>query len=473
MPSISTDSDATESLNSKQERQPGLFTGGYLWITIGSCALVFLGAFESLAVTTIMPVVSKDLDGANLYALAFAGPLATGVIGMVLAGNWSDRRGPVVPLYTSSVLFALGLLIAGTATTMPTLVAGRLVQGLGTGAVTVALYVIVARVFPPRLHPSIFAGFAAAWVIPSLIGPFAAGVVTDLLSWHWVFLGVVALVVAATAMVAPALRHLPERGGDLTIPWAKGRISWSILAAAAVLALSLVSEIEVVGLPLAALAAAVVLIAARPLLPKGTLLARRGLPSVILMRGLIGSAFFGAQVYLPYFLIDHYEFSPSLAGLALTVGSIAWSVASWMQGRMSTTLSNTACTTIGSILILVAIVTAALTAIFGFSPLPVIIAWVVGGGGMGLMFPRLSTLTLAYSAPEEQGFNSSALAISDSLGSAVSLALTGVIFALFASSGASFVAVFVFSAVIAVGAILAAHRVERPAEIAAEATELD
>ncbi|MBX3117296.1 MAG: MFS transporter, partial [Cryobacterium sp.] len=254
-----------------------------------------------------MPVVSKDLDGANLYALAFAGPLATSVIGMVLAGNWSDRRGPVVPLYTSSVLFALGLLIAGTATTMPTLVAGRLVQGLGTGAVTVALYVIVARVFPPRLHPSIFAGFAAAWVIPSLIGPFAAGVVTDLLSWHWVFLGVVVLVAAATAMVAPALRHLPERGGDLTIPWAKGRISWSILAAAAVLILSLVSEIEVVGLPLAALAAAVVLIAARPLLPKGTLLARRGLPSVILMRGLIGSAFFGAQVYLPYFLIDHYK----------------------------------------------------------------------------------------------------------------------------------------------------------------------
>ncbi len=460
MPSISTDSSAPEETNSNQEKQPGLFTGNYLWITIGSCALVFLGAFESLAVTTIMPVVSKDLDGASLYALAFAGPLATGVIGMVLAGNWSDRRGPVVPLYTSSVLFALGLLVAGTATTMPTLVAGRLVQGLGTGAVTVALYVIVARVFPPRLHPSIFAGFAAAWVIPSLIGPFAAGLVTDLLSWHWVFLGVVVLVAAATVMVAPALKHLPEGDGDSEIPWATGRIAWSVLAAAAVLALGLVSEIEAVGIPLAAMAVVVVLIAARPLLPKGALRARRGLPSVILMRGLIGSAFFGAQVYLPYFLIEHYKFSPSLAGLALTVGSIAWSIASWLQGRFSATLSNTACTTTGGILILVAIAAATITAVFGFTPIPLVFAWVLGGGGMGLMFPRLSTLTLAYSAPAEQGFNSSALAISDSLGSSLSLALTGVIFTLFASSGASFVAVFAFSALIALGAIVVAPRVE-------------
>ena len=79
-------------------REPGLFGAQYLWITLGSCALVFLGAFESLAATTVMPVVSADLNGASLYALAFAGPLATGVIGMVVAGNWCDRAGPIVPL---------------------------------------------------------------------------------------------------------------------------------------------------------------------------------------------------------------------------------------------------------------------------------------------------------------------------------------------------------------------------------------
>src|ERR687892_291123 len=140
----------------------GIFHSSYLLVTVGACALVFLAAFESLAVTTIMPLVSRELDGASLYALAFAGPLATGVIGMVAAGNWSDRSGPVGPLYTSVVMFVLGLLIAGTAGSMGILVVGRLVQGLGGGAMTVALYVVVARVYPPVLHPKIFAGFAAA-----------------------------------------------------------------------------------------------------------------------------------------------------------------------------------------------------------------------------------------------------------------------------------------------------------------------
>src|SRR6478735_4378046 len=93
----------------------GILSGAYLWITIGACALVFLGAFESLAVTTVMPAVSLDLDGERLYALAFAGPLATGVIGMAVAGNWADRRGPVAPLYLSVALFVVGLVVAGLA----------------------------------------------------------------------------------------------------------------------------------------------------------------------------------------------------------------------------------------------------------------------------------------------------------------------------------------------------------------------
>lgn len=471
------------------ETPPGLFSRGYLWITIGSCALVFLGAFESLAVTTIMPVVSDDLGGASLYALAFAGPLATGVIGMVVAGNWSDRSGPVVPLYTSSVLFAIGLLIAGTATTMPLLVAGRLVQGLGTGAVTVALYVVVARVYPARLHPSIFAGFAAAWVIPSLIGPFAAGAVTELFSWHWVFLGVVGLVAIATAMVAPALRGLsgiPVRKDEASavgqpadptpVPWAFGRIAWAIVAATAVLALTLLSEIENVGGLLAGAAAILTIVAVRPLLPRGTLLARRGLPSVILLRGIAASAFFGAEVYLPYLLIDQYHFSPTLAGLALTFGAIAWAGASWLQGRMGHSLTHPMSTTIGSSLVLAAIGSAFVTALLTLDPVVAIAGWVLGGAGMGLMYPRLSTMTLALSTSENQGFNSSALAIGDSLGSALSLATTGIVFAAFVAVGSSFAAVFAFAGLIAVLAIVISPRVaprKASATVADAAVQVD
>jgi MFS family permease len=84
---------------------------------------------------------------------------------MVVAGLWCDRTGPRTPLLLSVALFAAGLIVAGTAVSMELVVVGRLVQGLGSGATTVALYVIVARVFPPALQPRIFGLFAAAWVV--------------------------------------------------------------------------------------------------------------------------------------------------------------------------------------------------------------------------------------------------------------------------------------------------------------------
>src|SRR5690606_959502 len=162
--------------------------------------------------------------------------------------------GPTSPLYVSGALFIVGLLIAGTAQHMGVLVAGRLIQGFGGGAVNVALYVIVARVYPAALHQKIFAAFAAAWVVPSLIGPVLAGLVAEHISWHWVFLGVVGLVLIAIVMMIPAVRSL-RGGGDPEhpVPWSFTRIGWSILAAGAVLAVSLAE-----GLPDAALTIAVV-----------------------------------------------------------------------------------------------------------------------------------------------------------------------------------------------------------------------
>ncbi|MDQ0767463.1 MFS family permease [Pseudarthrobacter defluvii] len=475
----------------------GIFRAPYLWVTVGTCALVFLVAFESLAVTTIMPVVSRELNGGSLYALAFAGPLATGVIGMVGAGNWSDRRGPAMPLYASVALFVLGLLIAGTSVSMPMLVAGRLVQGLGGGALTVALYVLVARFFPGTLHPRIFAAFSAAWVVPSLVGPFAAGVVAQVFSWHWVFLGVVVLVIPALAMIVPVLRGLDEHAGleeregngqsheagrpkdpghakdpgqspQPVPPWALGRLGWAALAAIAVLALNLSADVSIPAFPaatalLASAAVVLALVAVRPLVPRGTLAARRGLPSVILARGLASASFFGAEVYLPYLLIDQYAFPPTLAGLTLTGGALAWAGAAAVQGRLGSRLPHQSAVQAGSLMVLAAVLLALATAALHWPPAVAIAGWVLAGGGMGLLYPRLSVMTLALSTKENEGFNSSAMSISDSLGGALSLATTGIVFAAFTTAVHSFAGVFAFTAVIGVAAALAAPRVtDRP-----------
>jgi MFS family permease len=455
----------------------GIFHREYLLVTLGACALVFLAAFESLAVTTIMPLVSRELDGASLYALAFAGPLATGVIGMVAAGNWSDRRGPAGPLYASVAMFVLGLLIAGTAADMPALVAGRLVQGLGGGAMTVALYVVIARVYPPVLHPKIFAAFSAAWVIPSLVGPFAAGVVAQMASWHWVFLGVVGLVVPALLMIVPALRGLrrsrsgsPAGSRAATAPEGMStpaprrpsgshRLAWAALAALAVLGLNLSARLPVAGGIVAVAAVAVALIAVRPLVPQGTLTARRGLPSVILTRGLASAAFFGAEVYLPYLLVERYDFSPTFAGLALTGGAVSWAAGSAVQGRLGTRLDHRRAVRIGAALVLGAVVLVLVTTLLSWPAAVAIAAWVLAGGGMGLMYARLSVMTLALSTRDNEGFNSSAMSISDSLGGALSLATTGIIFAAFPTTAASFGGVFALTAVIGVAAVVVAPRV--------------
>ncbi|KIS26177.1 major facilitator transporter [Arthrobacter sp. SPG23] len=462
----------------------GILHRHYLLVTAGACALVFLAAFESLAVTTIMPLVSRELDGAALYALAFAGPLAAGVIGMVAAGNWSDRRGPVGPLYASVALFVLGLLIAGTAGRMPALVGGRLVQGLGGGAMTVALYVVVARVYPPALHPKIFAAFSAAWVVPSLVGPFAAGIVAQAASWHWVFLGVVGLVVPALLMIVPALRRLHHDPAHATPAeagtpegargpqrWPYSRLAWAALAALAVLGLNLSAQVPGAGAFLAAAAAVVIaLVAVRPLVPRGTLLARRGLPSVILARGLVSAAFFGAEVYLPYLLVEQYSFSPTFAGLTLTGGALAWAGASAVQGRMGGRLSNVRAMKIGSAMVLGAVVLALVTTLLGWPAAVAIAGWISAGGGMGLMYPRLSVMTLAMSTPDTEGFNSSAMSIADSLGGALALAATGIVFGALSAantatttaggvSGASFAGVFALTAAIAVVAVVVSPRV--------------
>ena len=133
--------------------------------------LIAFVAFEAMAVATVMPTVARDLDGLDLYALAFAAPLASGVVGMVAAGMWSDRTGPVVPLLASMALFSAGLLVCGLAPSMEVLLVGRVLQGLGGGALTVGLYVVVGLVFPATLRPAVFASFAAAWVLPALFGP--------------------------------------------------------------------------------------------------------------------------------------------------------------------------------------------------------------------------------------------------------------------------------------------------------------
>ncbi|MGC5169756.1 MFS transporter [Microbacterium sp. DT81.1] len=451
-----------------REEPTGIWDPRVVWVTIGSVALVLLAAVQALAVTTVMPVVSRELDGAALYAVAFSATLATSVIGMVATGAWSDRAGPMPPLSAATGLFVAGLLIAGLAPTMELLVLGRLVQGLGAGGQTVALYVVVARVYPSALHGRVFAAFAAAWVVPSLVGPFLAGAVAEFLHWRWVFLGVAVLTAVAFAMVVVTLRGVDmhsngtgQSGGVAT------RLGLAVVVAVGALALSLSGQVPAFGWAVAAASLVLIGLAARRLLPPHTLRAGRGLPSVVLMRGLIAGTLFGAEIYVPYLLIDRYDFSPTLAGLGLTVAALAWAAFADVQGRFGDRLGNRRITLIGITLLATSTATACATALLGLPPAVLIAGWTLAGAGMGLMYARLTVLTLAYSTPQNQGFNSSALSISDSIGASASIAVMGLVFTALQTVDAGFPAVFALATGLALVALVPGLRLGHAHEASA------
>lgn len=455
------------------------------WTTIGALSMVLLAAFEAMAVTTIMPLVAADLDGQALFSVAFSATLAASIIGMVVAGRWSDAKGPAMPLLTAVGAFLVGLLAAGLATSMEVFIVGRFFQGLGAGAMTVCLYVVVARLYPAALHPRVFGAFAAAWVIPSMIGPLIAGIVAEAISWHWVFLGVAVLVVAALISMTPAirtlLRHEEATPADVEANPAPVRVNTTLAVSLAVVAAAglvlLGISHEVVDGPfswgVAAAAVAVALLAVRPLLPRRTLLAGAGLPATILMRGTIAAAYFGTEVYLPRMLQDSYELSPSMSGLILTVGALSWSSGSAIQARL--TVPPQRLLTIGSSLVLAGICVQVATAAFDLGPWVAMAGWLVAGGGMGLAFPRISTLVLAYSSRADQGANSSALSISDSVGASCATAIAGLVFVSLDGVGGSqqYLGGFAVALVAAVATVLVSRRAGRNVPEAAPVWETE
>ena len=128
---------------------PGVLHAPFAATSIGMLALISILAFEQLAVATVMPGVAAALNGSSLYAAAFGAAVAAAIAGMVAAGHWCDRAGPSAPLNVGALAFALGLVVAGTAPNMPLLVLGRALQGGGGGLMSVALCVVVGRVFSP------------------------------------------------------------------------------------------------------------------------------------------------------------------------------------------------------------------------------------------------------------------------------------------------------------------------------------
>ncbi|MGW0412194.1 MFS transporter [Streptomyces collinus] len=457
----------------KAENEDGVLGRAHRALSIGIVSVVLLIAFEATAVGTAMPVAARELDGVALYAFAFSGYFTTSLFGMVLAGQWSDRRGPLGALTTGIGAFAAGLVIAGTAQVMWVFILGRAVQGLGGGLVIVALYVVVGRAYPERLRPAIMAAFAAGWVVPSIVGPLASGAVTEHLGWRWVFLGIPVLVVFPLALALPQIRRraagpVPGADGSASLDRRRIRLALAISLGAGLLQYA-AQDLTWLSLLPGLAGAALLVPAVLGLLPPGTWRAARGLPSVVLLRGVAAGSFIAAESFVPLMLVTQRGLSPTMAGFSLAAGGVTWALGSWVQSRPRLEPHRERLMALGMVLVVVAIATAPSVLLSGVPVWIVAVAWGFGCFGMGLVISSASVLLLKLSAPEEAGANSAALQIADGLSNVILLAATGAAFAALGggstdtstaggSHPAAFAAVFLPMAVVALLGVWVATR---------------
>jgi MFS family permease len=156
-------------------------------VTAGVMVGVFLGAMESTVVATAMPTVVASLGGLEVYSWVFSSYLLTSTVTVPLWGKLSELYGRR-PFYLLGIaLFLLGSVAGGFSRTMTQLILFRGVQGLGAGAILALGLTIIGDIYPFEARARLQGLLSGVWGVASIAGPFLGGLLTDHLSWRWVF----------------------------------------------------------------------------------------------------------------------------------------------------------------------------------------------------------------------------------------------------------------------------------------------
>lgn len=404
----------------------GIFAPRFRLTTIGILTAIVTCAFDQTAVTAVMPHIAHELGDSDAYSLTFVAVMAASIVGMVSSGLVTDSRGARFSYTVSAITLGVGLLAAVFAPNMLVFLISRAIQGLGTGGLIVAVYAIIAQVYPKALRPKVFAAFAVAWIMPALVGPGIAGLITTLISWHAVFVLALVTVAASIALLSRALIKLPHETPTTRPPGSKQLLAAFVLAAAGA-GLSLASQTSRELAPWCILIAlGTALFALRQLTPRGTLQLRRGVPRLVATRGLV-DMFFAAEMYLPLMLAQTYRLGPSLTGIALTISGICWLFGSHYQSRFGARIPTPLVFRVGSACMALGTLWIGVIALGGGHWGVAVAGWAIAAVGIGFIYPRLSSKPLELCPPEQTGFTGSALQVTGTTGTTVMLSLCSLI----------------------------------------------
>lgn len=412
----------------------GVFDPQRRALTWGVIVSVSLVGFEAMAVATILPTAATQLHGLGTYGWAFSAFMLANVVGTMAVGQLADERGPVAPLLAGAASIAAGLLVAAAAGSWNLLIFARILQGLGGGVVMTLAFLSIRRGYPERLRPKMMAILSSAWVLPSLVGPLAAGALAQSLSWRWVFILLLPFVLATILLMLPALRgfEAPPSAGRGSVGGEK-RILFTVLLALSLAGLLASLELRTLWfLPVLGSGLLLATGFASLILPAGTLAAQKGLPAGLAFRAILTFIFFGAESFVPLGFATLRGFTPVQGGLVLTGASLSWVAGSWTQARLDEKdggrtrgkrLVGGFALVVGGIVAMAAV---------AFAPgIPVILSvlgWAVAGYGMGLAYPTTSVIVLGMAPPGREGWISSSLNLVENVGIALGAGLAGAAF---------------------------------------------
>lgn len=415
-----------------------IFGPRYLALSIGIILAAMAIGFEGLAVTTVAPVIAGDLQGLHLFGWIFSAYLLAQIVGTLVIGRQIDRKGPAVLFTIAIILFAIGLVVAAIATNMYVLIGSRALQGFGAGAMYTCIYTAISLSYPDELRAKILGALGTAYVLPSMLGPYVAGVIASQWSWRFVFWGVLPFLLLAMLLSMPVFRKLK-------MPSVQGKSESGVIGLSVLLAIGTGLFLSGLGmlpkiLGVALLVVGVVLMAQplRKLLPAGTLSLRPGLPSLIGSRGLFFAAYVCTQNFLVLALTDTKGLAADSAGLIVASAAISWCIVAILQARWDAADSGRGRhkrIIAGILLMIVGI--AIIVWVPAINIALAVLGEVITGIGIGLAHTVSGTVAFSLAKEGESGQVSGSLQFADSFTPGVAVGIGGAIIAINQTAGMS------------------------------------
>lgn len=431
MSDISSAAPATASWGS-------LFQGRNGLLAVALTGGVALHAINVHIVTTVLPSVVQDIGGLDWYAWSTTLFVVASIIGAALSVRLLARLGPRGACLAALAVFTLGSAACASAVSMPWMLAGRSVQGLGGGVLAALSYALIQVVFQPALWPRAVALVSGMWGIATLCGPAVGGLYAQAGHWRWAFWTLLPVALAQALLVAVQLRPAagaPPVGDDQSrIPALQIALLASSVLAVAVGSLS--AQLSWQGLGVAcglALGAAAVLVdrrAAVRMLPAGA--TARGSALGAIYAGvallLVGTT---TEIYIPYFLQTLHGYTPLAAGYLTAAMAAGWSCGSlWSSGREGAAAARLlrGAPVLGFVsLLALALLLPTTTLSAGLHMLLCGLALAGVGAGVGIGWPHLLVRVLTLAPAGEGGMASAAITTVQLYGMALGAAIAGLV----------------------------------------------